>query len=98
MSSRSFRRYLDLFDETGDCSPAEYQHGPHRLLDSFEETRLIQALLYRPDIYLDEIQLELHEATGIDVSLSTICRTISVLGSQDKNLDKLHFKEVKRRE
>ena len=60
VSSRSIRRYLDLFDETGDVSPAEYQHGPRWLLDSFEETRLIQALLDRPDIYLDEIQLELH--------------------------------------
>ena len=98
VSSRSIRRYLDLFDETGDVSPAKYHHGPHWLLDSFEETRLIQALLDRPDIYLDEIQLELYEATGIDVSLSTICRTIKRLGFSKKNIDKLRFKEVRRRE
>jgi len=45
---------------------------------------LIQALLDRPDIYLDEIQLELHEATGIDVSLSTICGTTKRLGFSRK--------------
>ena len=86
VSSRSIRRYIDLFAETGDVSPAEYQHGPHRLLDSFEETRLIQVLLDRPDIYLDEIKLELHEVTGTDISLSTICRTIKRLGFSRKKL------------
>lgn len=46
---------------------------------------MIQTLLDRPDINLDEIQLELHEATGIDVSLSTICGTIKRLGFSRKN-------------
>ena len=30
VSSRSLRRYIALFDETGDVSPAIQQHGPPR--------------------------------------------------------------------
>ena len=39
VSSRSIR-YIDLFNDTGDVSPATQQHGPPRTLDAFEEMYL----------------------------------------------------------
>ena len=86
VSSRSIRRYLDLFVETGDVAPAEQQHGPPRLLDTFEEMTLIHSLLNKPDMYLAELRLEVIEATGTEVSLSTICRTLKRLGFSRKKL------------
>ena len=86
VSSRSVRRYIALFDETGDVSPAIQQHGPPRALDAFEEMSLIQSLLSKPDIYLEELRQELIQVTGTDVSLSTICRTLKRLGFSRKKL------------
>ena len=37
VSSRTVRRYLALFDETGDVSPVVELHGPTRAMDAFEE-------------------------------------------------------------
>ena len=53
VSSRSVRRFLDLFDSFGDVFPSMQQHGPQRKLDAFEEMTLIQSLLNKPDMYLD---------------------------------------------
>ena len=33
VSSRTVRRYLDLFDSFGDVAPFMQQHGPQRKLD-----------------------------------------------------------------
>ena len=86
VSSRSVRRYLTLFEETGDVPPAIYQHGPSRALDSFKEMSLIQSLLNKPDMYLKELRQELIQISGTDVSLSTICRTLKRLGFSRKKL------------
>ena len=86
VSSRSVRQYLTLFEETGDVSPAIYQHGPSRALDSFEKMSLIQSLLNKPDMYLEELRQELIQIFGTDVSLSTICRTLKRLGFSRKKL------------
>ena len=51
VSTRSIRRFLTLFEETGDVSPAIQQYGPPRALDAFEEMSLIQSLLNKPEIY-----------------------------------------------
>ena len=86
ISSRSVQRYTALFDETGDISPATYQHGPQRLLTVYEETALVQALLSKPDMYLEELRQEIIQSTGTDVSTSTICRTLKRLGFSRKRL------------
>lgn len=39
-----------------------------------------------PDIYLDEIQTQLYEQHGIDVSLSTVWRTLKRLGITSKKV------------
>ena len=86
VSNRSVRRYLTLFEETGDVSPAIQQHGPGRILDAFEEMSLIQSLLSKPEMYLEELRQELIQITGTDVSLSTICKTLKRLGFSRKKL------------
>ena len=78
VSSRSARRYVALFYETGEVSPVSQQHGPPRTLDSFEEMTLIQSLLNKPDMYLEELRQELLQVTGVEVSLSTVCRTLKL--------------------
>ena len=86
VSSRSVRRYPTLFEETGDVSPAIQQHGPGRILDAFEEMSLIQSLVSRPEMYLEELRQELIQITGTDVSVSTICKTLKRLGFSRKKL------------
>ena len=86
VSSRTVRRYLALFDETGDVSPVVQLHGPTRAMDAFEEMSLIQSLLNKPDMYLEELRQELIQISGTDVSVSTICKTLKRLGFSRKKL------------
>ena len=86
VSTRSVRRFLALFEETGDVSPAIQQRGPPRSLDAFEEMSLIQSLLNKPEMYLEELRQELIEISGTDVSVSTICKTLKRLGFSRKKL------------
>ena len=86
VSTRSVRRYLTLFEETGDVSPAIQQHGPPRTLDAFEEISLIQSLLNKPEMYLEELRQELIQITGADVCVSTICKTLKRLGFSRKKM------------
>ena len=86
VSTRSVRRFLALFEETGDVSPAIQQRGLPRSLDAFEEMSLIQSLLNKPEMYLEELRQELIEISGTDVSVSTICKTLKRLGFSRKKL------------
>ena len=86
ISSRSVRRYLTLFDETGDVSPVVQLHGPPRALDAFKKISLIQSLLNKPDMYLEELRQESIQISGTDVSVSTICKTLKHLGFSRKKL------------
>jgi transposase len=45
---------------------------------------MLGLLEHSPDIYLDEIQEELFAQHNIDISLSTICRTLKRLGMSSK--------------
>ena len=60
------------------------QHGPSRTLDLFEEKTLIRSLLNKPDMYLEELKQEHMQVTGIEVSFSTVCRTLKHLGFSRK--------------
>ena len=48
------------------------KHGPERTLDAFAEMTLVQSVMSKPNVYLDELQSDLYSSTGITVSLSTI--------------------------
>lgn len=87
------RRYTQRFYETGSVSPTEYHHGPHKLLDEFEQVTVMQSLLNKPSMYLTEVCDELFKATGREVHPSTICRTIHSLGFTRQKLRKVALQQ-----
>ena len=84
----SVRCYAQRFYGTGSVSPTEYHHGPHELLDEFEQVTVMQSLLSKPSVYLSEVCDELFKTTGREVHPSTICRTIHTLGCTRQKLIK----------
>ncbi len=77
LCERTVRRYLALFQQTGDVQPAIHRNGPQKLLGEFEQLLLLRLILAEPGIYLYEIQDKLNQFFGVTVSMSTICRTIN---------------------
>ena len=76
-------RTVKLFDETGDVTKKSYSYSlgksPRKLTRPVELT-ILHVVLSRPGIYLREIKSELLELAGVDVSLTSICRFLSVVG------------------
>ena len=66
--------------------PTEQTHGPERTLDAYAVMTLVQSVMSKPNVYLNELQSDLYYSTGITVSLSTICRTFQRLGFTRKKL------------
>ena len=89
MSERSVRRYVDLYMSTGGVEASGYRHGPQQLLSDFKQITVLQSLVNKPTIYLEELQKDLNEATGTLVSLATICRTVHRLGFTRKRVQKI---------
>lgn len=87
ISEKTVRRYVDLFLHTGGVEPTKQRHGPHILLNDFEQTVVIQLIIDSPSIYLNEIQAKLESTTGTTVHESTICRTIHHLGFTRKRIE-----------
>ena len=84
---RSVERYLSLYHATGSVTPRrQQQHGPPRLLTEFEQISILQSLVNRPTMYLEELQSELYDLTGTWVHVSTICRTVQRLGLTRKKV------------
>ncbi len=68
-------RILSLFRHTGCVHKKDYPSDrAFRKLTSPMEYIIVHLVLMRPGIILREIQAELLEETGADISLSTICR------------------------
>ena len=77
ISERTVRRYIHPFEQIGDIKPVSQRHGPHRLLGEFEQLMLLRLVLDKPGIYLHEVQ---SEWVGVDVSISTLCKTLRHMG------------------
>jgi len=86
VSTKMVRRIIKLFKDTGDVEPTKQCHEPERRLDALEEMTLIQYLMVNPSAYLDELQMELQDRTGVAVSVATVCRTLHRLGLTRKKL------------
>ena len=86
VSQKSVQRILIRYNSTGDVGATKQRHGPEAMLGSFEEMILIQFLMENPGAYLDELQTELHQRTGVQCSILTLCRTFSRLGLTRKRL------------
>ncbi len=76
VSESSIRRYLRVFQQTGDVRPVDHHHGPHSILGDFEHIIILRLIQERPSIYLEEIRGKLLDLFGSTVSTSTIWRTL----------------------
>ena len=77
------KRILARYNENGTVDPTDQRHGPVRTLDAFAEMSLVQSVMNKPNIYLDELQSDLYSSTRITVSF---CRTFQSLGFTRKKL------------
>ena len=75
LSERTVRCYLMLFHQTGDVKPVSRRNGAQRLLGDLEQLCLLQIVLRNRGIYLHEVQLQLQEAYGVKIHVSTIIYT-----------------------
>ena len=80
LSERTVRRYLTLFHQTGNVQPATRRNGPRRLLGDHEQLQMLQLILRTPGIYLHEIKHQIQEMYGVEIHVSTICRTLKFMG------------------
>ena len=80
VSERTIRRYITLFEQTGDVQPRTQHHGPSKLLGDHEQLVLLRIILQNTGIYLSEIQQKLQNHFGVSVSAATICRTLKFMG------------------
>ena len=70
------QRTIKLFEASGTVSKAEYPKGashPFTKLTVIDEFLILELVIERPGIYLREIQQQVRDDTGTEVSISTIC-------------------------
>ncbi|KAJ8582873.1 hypothetical protein M405DRAFT_692426, partial [Rhizopogon salebrosus TDB-379] len=75
-SHRTVNRALRLSRLTGSVVQRPLQAGRPRLLTALDVAYLDACVERTPDIFLLELQHELREARDVDVSLTTIDRTL----------------------
>ena len=80
MSERTVRRYVRKFQQCGDVASVQDKNGPSLLLGPFEQLTLLRIILDCPGIYLREIQERLFQVYGFSICLSTIHRTLHIMG------------------
>ena len=70
-------RIFTRFKTTGDVAPSKQPLRPqHRKLDNHHELLIMGIVLANPSSYLREICYTVKEATGVEVSGSTVCRVL----------------------
>ena len=74
-----------LFEHSGQVT-AKKSQPMERVLDEHSELLILGILAAEPDIYLSELRLHLQEVTGLEVSNSSMCRTIKRLGYTRKKV------------
>ena len=86
VSEKSVQRYVHLFNVNGNVSEKQQRNGPSRKLSEVEELSIMQSLLRKPNLFLDELNQELMEVTGCSIDRSTLCRTVKHLGFTHKKI------------
>ena len=89
VSERTVQRYVERFQQTGSVSRFVKKNGPDRLLNEFDEAVLVQGVLDKPGIYLNELQQLLTATNQVQVDSSTIWRTLRRLGFTHKKIKQL---------
>jgi len=73
------RDFLRRYRETGEIT-AKPQGGDRRSKLKAKEQEILQTIVsQQSDMYLREIQAEMQERTGIEVSVTSLCRTLKRL-------------------
>ena len=80
MSERTVRRYVNMFEQTGEIEARTQRSGPPKLLGDFEQLVLLGIILENTGIYLHKIQEKLLVMFGVTVSAATVCRTLNFMG------------------
>ncbi|KAJ3713251.1 hypothetical protein DFJ43DRAFT_961584, partial [Lentinula guzmanii] len=88
MPLRVVQRVLYLWKEIGEVCKGRKGRGRAQILNCSQCQMLVALLEHSPDIFLDELQLELSTQYGIEVSLATMTRTLTRLGYSRKKLSK----------
>ncbi|KAJ7586941.1 hypothetical protein C8J56DRAFT_787260 [Mycena floridula] len=84
MPLRVVQRVLQVYNEIGEVCRDRKRLGRSPLMTE-EAARMMLALLeHSPDIFLDEIQVQLEVQHGLELSISTIYRTLKQLGITNK--------------
>ena len=93
VSTRTVNWYIHVFDTTGDVEPKERRHGPHRLFGDYEQLVLLRVIMDNLGIYLREIKLKCLEVWGVDISESTICRTLQFMGCSRQRMERIALQQ-----
>ncbi|KAB5590974.1 hypothetical protein CTheo_5590 [Ceratobasidium theobromae] len=90
LSERTISKIRQQWEETGSYRHEEQYGiiGRPRLLSVGDIWYLTERITQAPDLFLDELRQELSVAAGIDVSISTVWRSLARLGITYKVLDK----------
>lgn len=80
ISEHTVRRYTTKFQQCGDVASVQDKNGPALILGPFEQLTLLRIILDCPGIYLREIRDRLFEVYGFNICLSTIHRTLHIMG------------------
>jgi transposase len=76
VSSSFIRDLSSQYRKTGEITPKP-QGGDRRSKLKEKEKELLKKIIEeKNDIYLEEIQKKIQEQTGIEVSVSSLCRTL----------------------
>ncbi|EDQ98175.1 uncharacterized protein LACBIDRAFT_336207 [Laccaria bicolor S238N-H82] len=76
ISTRTIRRILKLWNDTGRVMRQPLEPGRPRVLNSLEVEYLESLIEQRPDIYVTELQNALFVTYGAEVDASTITQTL----------------------
>ena len=89
VSERTVQRYIERFEQTGNVSRFVKKDGPNRLLDELDEAVLVQLILDKPGVYLNELQHALAATNRVEAGTATIWRTLLRLGFTHKKIKHL---------
>ncbi|KAJ3928437.1 MAG: hypothetical protein NXY57DRAFT_902023 [Lentinula lateritia] len=88
MPLRVVQRVLNTWNNIGEVCRDRRGQGRASRLPRDHCQHLVSLIEHSPDLYLDELQIELLMQYGIEVSIPTICRTLQRLGYSSKKLSK----------
>ena len=77
---KTVRRYLTAFVQR-DVSPKAQHYGPKKVIGDYEELVLLRMIYEYQEIYLHEIQHKFLCRFGVNISASTLCRSLQTMGS-----------------